>query len=97
MKRLGWISLSICLTAFEVWAVLGTPGHVGFDNHPFLFPLIIATFTVSGLGGWWMLFRIVRHEKRVFPMILVPLLVPNSFLWYYFERIAQQRWEQPAT
>jgi len=41
-----------------------------------------------------MLFKIVRHEKHTFPLILVPLLIPNSFLWYYFERVTRSRQQQ---
>lgn len=87
MRRYVWVSSAICLTGFEVWAVFASPSPINFDNHPILLSSIILAFTVSGLGGWWMLFRIVRHEKRVFPLILVPLLVPNSYFWYYFERV----------
>jgi len=67
--------------------VFGSSGPMGFDNHPVLLSLIISAFTVSGLGGWWMLYRIVRHEKRLLPLIIVPILIPNSYLWYYFERV----------
>jgi len=90
MKRYAWLSIAVCLTGFEVWAVFGSSeiGPMNFGNHPALLSLIIVAFTVSGLGGWWMVFKIVRYEKRVFPVILLPFLVPNSFLWYYFERTA---------
>jgi hypothetical protein len=87
MKRLGWILVAICLTGFEAWSIFATSGPVNFANHPILFPFIIFAFTGSGLGGCWMLFKIVREEKHVFPVILIPLLIPNSFLWYYFERL----------
>ena len=97
MKRFGWILLAVCLTGFEVWAVFSRLGPVNSADHPVLFPSILLAFTASGLGGVWMLFRIVRHEKHVLPVILVPLLIPNSFLWYYFERIVPNRREQHAT
>ncbi|MGB8524845.1 MAG: hypothetical protein WCD43_17920 [Candidatus Acidiferrales bacterium] len=97
MKRYGWILLAVCLTGFEVWAVFARSGPMNLENHPILFPLILVAFTGSGLGGWWMLFKIVRHEKHVFPVILVPLLIPNSWLWYYFERITPRRRQEPAT
>ena len=85
-----WISLAICLTAFECWAVFAPTGPIDSNNHPFLFPLVIGAFAVSGIGGWWMLLRILRKESRVFPRILLPMLVPNSFLWYYFEVVAPE-------
>jgi hypothetical protein len=88
MKRYAWILLAVCLTGFEVWVVLAPLGPLNFDNHPLLLSLILGAFTASGLGGWWMLFRIVRKEKHLFPLILIPILIPNSFLWYYFEKIS---------
>jgi hypothetical protein len=86
LKRCGWIVIAFCMTMLEIWAIFSRLGPMNFANQPILLALIISTFTASGLGGCWMLFRIVRHEKHLFPLVLVPLLIPNSFLWYYFER-----------
>jgi hypothetical protein len=69
---------------------------MGPDNHPVLFFSILLLFGVPGLGGLWVLFRIVRYEKRLFPIILVPLLISNSFVWYYFERIVPRGRKQPS-
>lgn len=38
-----------------------------------------------------MIFKILRQEKHIFPIILVPLLIPNSFLWYYFEVVRHKK------
>jgi len=94
MKRCGWILLAVCLRAFELWVVFSPSGPMDFVNQPILFPLILVAFTASGLGGWWMSFKIVRHEKHIFPVVLVPLLILNSFLWYYFERVTRSRQQQ---
>lgn len=94
MKRFGWICGAICLTVFEFWAVFSRTDPMNFDNHPILLGLILGAFTASGIGGWWMLFRIVRKERHIFPIILVPLVIPNSFLWYYFEIVMQRRTDQ---
>ncbi len=91
MRRFYWILLAICLTAFELWAVFAPTKPMNFQNQPILLPLIISAFVTSGLGGWWMLFKIVRHEKQVFPIILVPFLIPNAFLWYYFEVLVPKK------
>lgn len=91
VKRFVWILLAAGLTTFEAWTVFSQVGVVNFENAPILFPLIIVAFTASGLGGCWMLLKIVRHEKHIFPIILAPLLIPNSFLWYYFERVMPGR------
>lgn len=97
MKRCGWILVALGLTCFEGWAVFSRSEQMNFANYPVLFPSILVAFTASGLGGWWMLFRIVRHEKHMFPVILVPLLIPNSFLWYYFERMTPGGYARHAT
>lgn len=99
VERYAWILFAVCLTGFEVWAVFSRTGPMNLTSHPVLLPLILLAFTASGLGGWWMLFMILRHEKGMFPIILAPLLIPNSFLWYYFERIKPGKRvsrEQPA-
>ena len=95
MKRYLWLLLAGCLTSFETWAVFTESGPMNFANHSILFPLILVSFAASGLGGCWMLFSVIRREKHVFPVVLVPFLIPNSFLWYYFERVMPKKPEQP--
>jgi hypothetical protein len=91
MRRYGWISLAVCLTGFEVWAVFVPIGPMNLSNSPILLPLIVAAFTASGIGGWWMILKILRQERHIFPIVLVPLLIPNSFLWYYFEGVGPKK------
>ncbi len=79
MKRYGWVLLAVCLTSFEVWVFLRS-GPMNLASYPILFPLTLVAFMSSGLGGWWMLFKIVRYEKNLFPIILVPLLNPEFVL-----------------
>ena len=87
MRRSGWMLVTMCLTGFELWAVFEPTTPMSLHNQPILFSLILSAFTASGIGGWWMLLRILRRGRPIFPIILVPLLIPNSFLWYYFERV----------
>jgi len=97
MKRFGWILFAVLLTGFEFWAVFTPSGPMNFATDPILLPSILGAFATSGIGGWWMLYMIVRRERRVFPLILVPLLIPNSFLWYCFERLPAKIREQSVT
>jgi hypothetical protein len=64
---------------------------MNFDNHPVLLPAILMLFGAPALGGWWMIVMIIRYEKRVFPLILVPFLIPNAFVSYYFARVRPER------
>jgi hypothetical protein len=79
MKRFGWILLAIGLAGFEVQTVFSPPGPMNFDNNPIFF-LRSSRPLPYRVGGCWMLFRNVRHEKNMFPAIFVPLLISNSFL-----------------
>ena len=92
MKRLAWILVAVCLSAFQIWGIIFSPsGPINFDNHPVLLGCMIAAYAGSGLGGVWMLFAIIRYERRIFPVILIALFIPNAFLWYYFERIRPRK------
>jgi hypothetical protein len=91
MKRVGWILLAVSLTALQVLVVFAPTPPMNFDTHPILLSAILALFLGPGLGGVCMVFRIIRYERRLFPVILVALLIPNSFLWYYFERVRPER------
>ena len=41
----------------------------------------------SPLGAFWMTYMAIRYEKNPWPMVLLGLFVPFTFLWYYFERV----------
>jgi hypothetical protein len=91
MRRYGWILIIICLTGLQLYVMFAPTGPMNFDNHPFLLPAILVLYAAPALGGWWMIFMIIRYEKRVFPLILVPFLIPNAFVWYYFARTRSKR------
>lgn len=92
VRRLFWISLAICLSVFQFWAMFSVHGPMNFDTNPILLPVFIVAFFGSGLGGVWMIFRaIVRREKNL-PLILIgSISVPNLWIWYFFERFLPQR------
>ena len=37
-----------------------------------------------------MAYQCVRYEKKPFPLLLL-VLIPYSFLWYYFERVRKRK------
>jgi len=34
-----------------------------------------------------MMYMSIRYEKKPLPFVLLALLIPFTFLWYYFERV----------
>ena len=69
--------------AVAFWVIF-TPGVS--SRFPILVPLAAAVFFIHPIGAWWLIYRVVRHEKRVFPFILLSC-VPLGFVWYYFDRV----------
>ncbi len=82
MKAPLWTLLIVALTAIGVWLFFGP----WFPRTTWEMTVYVAFFMASGLGGMWALYMIVRHETRIFPVILIAF-VPYGFLWYYFERM----------
>jgi len=56
------------------------------------FTVSVAYLTV-GVGAVWMLQEVIRHERPVWPYVLV-WVVPLAFVWYYFVRA---RYRRPET
>lgn len=77
------IIVGAVLYAFAFWVIF-TPGIP--SRFPVLVPLAGAVFFVHPIGAWWLIYMVVRHEKRVFPLILLSC-VPLGFIWYYLERV----------
>jgi O-antigen/teichoic acid export membrane protein len=92
VRRLFWISLAICLTAFDFWTVFWPHPPMNFGTNPVLLPVILVVFFGSGLAGLWMIFRaIVRREKNLWLILIGSITVPNLFIWYFFERYLPQK------
>ena len=82
MRLLLWILLGLGGTALAAWMVTGP----WFPTSPVAMVLAFAFFGAPSLGGFWMVYMVIRHEKSPAPMIALAF-VPFSFLWYYFERV----------
>lgn len=90
MQRLMWISLAVTLTILQFWTIF-VAGPILINDHPIRLILSLMLFCGSAAGALWMLFVVICHEESLLPMILVVLCIPNSFLWYYFERLRTKR------
>jgi hypothetical protein len=82
MKTILWMVVVLLVTALVFW-LLTIPG---VPRNPFLMLLIVPIFVIPPIGAFWMLYMAIRHERQPLPMMLLAL-VPDTFLWYYFERI----------
>jgi hypothetical protein len=82
MKAAVLAVVAIVVYAIACWLIF-TPGIPQF---PFFVPVIVAVFVVPPLGGWWLIYIVIRHEKHMFPIVLLAF-VPYGFVWYYFERV----------
>ena len=83
LKTALLIIVAVVVYAIAFWVVFA-PGNT--SQMPFFIPLVVTVFVVPPIGGWWLIYIVIRHEKRVFPIILLAF-VPYGFVWYYFERM----------
>ena len=47
--------------------------------------LLILVYTVGPLGSFWMLYQVIRYEKRIARYVVIAF-VPYMFIWYYLGR-----------
>jgi hypothetical protein len=80
-RSYSWVIFVGACTALALWAQLGP----WIPRHDILSWFVVTFFGVHALGAAWMLFKVVRHEPKLFPYIVL-VFVPYAFLWYYFER-----------
>ena len=87
MKLLIWVVGGLWMAAVSFWLVIETGAN----------PISVAIFVVidfaATVGALWMMDVVVREERQPCRMIWLVIL-PFSFLWYYFERV--RRWREPA-
>lgn len=91
MKKVFWLLFFALTTAFGYWAILNSWFHEGVGAK-----LLIAYCAIQPLGGFWMIYRCIRLEKRPVPYILLAF-VPYSFIWYYPERVRLAAPDSKAT
>jgi len=84
MKLLLYIVGGFVTLALAVLVI--TRGQAA-EGHPLMLYALTILFAVPALGAFWMMYVSVRYEKKPFALLLLALLVPFSFIWYYFERI----------
>jgi len=88
MKLGLWVVLGSVILGLMAW-MMTLPGP---PQGPLMF-LFVMLFAVPPVGALWMLYQVIRHEKRPFGMLLLAFL-PFSFLWYYFEHVRRRKFDQ---
>lgn len=86
MRTALWIGIILFLTAIAFWIVNGP----WYPHSSIALFFTCAFFAAPGIGGLWMLFTVVRCEKKPLPIALVAFF-PFTFLWYYFERVRPRK------
>ena len=57
-----------------------------FVHNPKLIWFAVPVAVVAPIGGWWGVYQCIRYEKHPRNYLLVILLIPLGFLWYYQKR-----------
>ena len=88
MKLFLYVAVGFVLTVSVV--LLLTRGPVP-ENHPVILVLLVGLFGLAPLGAFWMMYMSIRYERRPFPLLVLALFIPFTFLWYYFERVRPRK------
>jgi len=88
MRLLLYVVGSFVLTVSAILLLTRGPAP---ENHPAVLILLIGLFGIAPLGAFWMMYMSIRYEKKPVPMLALALLIPFTFLWYYFERVRPKK------
>lgn len=61
------------------------------NQHHELFFVIAPFSVIAPIGGWWAVYQCLRYEDKPAKFILVVVILPLGFTWYYFERYRLRR------
>ncbi|MCU1287063.1 MAG: hypothetical protein JWO13_3413 [Acidobacteriales bacterium] len=65
-------------------------------EHSILLLLVLLVFAAPPIGAFWMMYMSIRFQKNPFPMILLAMFIPYSFVWYYIEHVRGKRLQRAA-
>ena len=86
-KMFVWVIVGLVVAGAAFWFVTSNgPVPAG----PMSIVAIALVFGISPIGSFWMLYIVIRYEKRPMPYILLAFL-PYFSLGYYFERVRGKR------
>ena len=88
MKLILYVALGFVIAVVAVLFLVRGPAP---ESHPGIMFALVALFGIAPLGAFWMMYTAIRHEKNPFPLVILALFIPFTFLWYYFERVRPGR------
>jgi hypothetical protein len=91
MKDIAWAVFLFATTVFSLRVVTDTT--LTLDSNPIGTGFLIAYFTAGGLGAFWMVNDVKKHERKLTSKLLLAL-IPYGFLDYYFKYV---RSREPAS
>ena len=62
------------------------------DSRVFL-GLVMLVYTIGPLGAFWMLYQVIRYERRVGKYVVIAF-VPFVFIWYYLGRYRMRQGQE---
>ena len=86
-KMFVWVIVGLVVAGATFWFVTSN-GPV--PASPMSIVAIALVFVISPIGSFWMLYIVIRYEKRPMLYILLAFL-PYFSLGYYFERVRGKR------
>jgi len=86
-KMFFWATLS--------WAVVGvlfwiTHAAGKFPLNPLWVLIWIFVCGAAAIGGFWMLYTVIRQEKHPLLFVMLALIVPYFWVGYYVERVRER-------
>src|ERR1035441_7653743 len=65
------------------------------QDSPFAVGTLVALCAIGPFGALWMIKTVIRQEPSPWPLLFLAVLLPYSFLWYYFERVRPANLTKP--
>ena len=92
LKLLLYVVGGILAAILATFLLLSGPSP---ENNFAVAAALVVLFAIAPLGGFWMIYKSIRCEKKPFPIVFLAF-IPFTFLWYYFERVrsgvVSQKW-----
>jgi hypothetical protein len=90
MRTFLWMCLGFAVTGWAFWVVTTKPT---IPPNPLSILMLALVFGISPIGSFWMLYMVIRHEKRTMPYALLAF-IPYFFVGYYFDRVRSRSKQQ---
>jgi len=87
MKMVLWAISGFAVAGVAFWFVIST---ATMPPHPLALLMLALIFGVSPIGSFWMLYMVIRYEKRPLPYAFLAF-IPYFSVGYYLERVRRRK------